>query len=86
MDDRDPYWIYGGLQDNHSWMGPSATRHWLGIANQDWIQIGFSDGTGQAVDKANYRIVYTTPSGGNVQRFDPVTGDRLDIKPRAAQG
>jgi photosystem II stability/assembly factor-like uncharacterized protein len=86
VDDRDPYWIYGGLQDNHSWMGPSATRHWLGIANQDWIQIGFSDGTGQAVDKANPRVVYTSSSGGNVQRFDPVTGDRLDIKPVPPKG
>ena len=86
VDDRDPYWIYGGLQDNHSWMGPSATRHWLGILNQDWIQIGFSDGTGQAVDKANNRIVYTSSSGGNIQRFDPVTGDRLDIKPVPPKG
>jgi photosystem II stability/assembly factor-like uncharacterized protein len=86
VDDRDPYWIYGGLQDNHSWMGPSATRHWLGIANQDWIQIGFSDGTGQAVDKANSRIVYTSSSGGNLQRFDPITGDRLDIKPVPPKG
>ncbi|MBK9409526.1 MAG: hypothetical protein IPN47_16045, partial [Gemmatimonadetes bacterium] len=23
-DDRDPYWIYGGMQDNHSWMGPKC--------------------------------------------------------------
>ena len=51
VDNRDPYWIYVGLQDNHSFMGPSATRHWLGILNQDWIEIGFSDGTGKAVDK-----------------------------------
>jgi photosystem II stability/assembly factor-like uncharacterized protein len=85
-DDRDPYWIYGGLQDNHSWTGPSATRHWLGILNQDWVEIGFSDGTGQAVDKADWRIVYTSSSGGNVQRFDPVTGDRLDIKPQPPKG
>ena len=42
MDNRDPYWVYAGLQDNHSWMGPSATRHWLGILNQDWVEIGFS--------------------------------------------
>ena len=86
VDDRDPYWIYGGLQDNHSWMGPSATRHWLGILNQDWKQIGFSDGTGQAVDKAGYRVIYTTSDGGNVQRFDPETGDRLDIKPQPPKG
>jgi photosystem II stability/assembly factor-like uncharacterized protein len=86
VDDRDPYWVYGGLQDTHSWMGPSATRHWLGILNQDWIQIGFSDGTGQAVDKAGHRYVYTSSSGGNLQRFDPETGDRLDIKPQPPKG
>ena len=48
VDDRDPYWVYIGLQDTHSFMGPSATRHWLGILNQDWQEIGFSDGTGKA--------------------------------------
>ncbi|MDB4876656.1 MAG: hypothetical protein JWM41_3102 [Gemmatimonadetes bacterium] len=86
VDDRDPYWVYGGLQDTHSWMGPSATRHWLGILNQDWKQIGFSDGTGQAVDKAGYRYVYSSSDGGNVQRFDPETGDHIDIKPQPPKG
>jgi photosystem II stability/assembly factor-like uncharacterized protein len=86
VDDRDPYWIYGGLQDNHSWMGPSATRHWLGILNQDWVQIGLSDGTGQAVDKSGYRTVYSASSSGNLQRVDPETGDRLDIKPQPPKG
>ena len=38
VDNRDPYWVYVGLQDNHSFMGPSATRHWLGILNQDWVR------------------------------------------------
>ena len=52
VDNRDPFWVYIGLQDNHSFMGPSATRHWLGILNQDWIEIGFSDGTGKAVDSS----------------------------------
>jgi len=86
VDDRDPYFIYGGLQDNHSWMGPSATRHWLGILNQDWVQIGLSDGTGQAVDKSGYHTIYTSSTNGNVQRFDPITGDRYDIKPIPPRG
>lgn len=86
VDDRDPYWIYGGLQDNHSWMGPSATRHWLGILNQDWVQIGLSDGSGQAVDKSGYPTIYTSSTSGNVQRFDPITGDRFDIKPIPPRG
>lgn len=86
VDDRDPYWIYGGLQDNHSWMGPSATRHWLGILNRDWRQIGLSDGTSQQVDRGGYRTVYSSSTGGNVQRVDPETGDRFDIKPQAPRG
>jgi photosystem II stability/assembly factor-like uncharacterized protein len=86
VDNRDPYWIYAGLQDNHSWMGPSATRHWLGILNQDWIEIGFSDGTGKAVDKADWRKAYSSSSNGNLSLVDPVTGDLLDIRPRPPAG
>lgn len=86
VDDRDPYWIYAGFQDNHSFMGPSATRHWLGILNQDWLEIGFSDGTGKAVDKADSRKVYSSSSGGNLSLVDPVTGDVMGITPRAPQG
>ena len=81
LDDRDPYWVYGGLQDAHSWMGPSQTNHWLGILNSDWKQIGFSDGTSQAVDKAGPRYVYSTSSGGNITRVDALTGDRFEIQP-----
>src|SRR5215210_5740301 len=86
VDNRDPYWIYLGLQDNHSFMGPSATRHWLGILNQDWVEIGFSDGTGKAVDKADWRKVYSSSSGGNLTLVDPVTGDTMGINPRPPAG
>ncbi len=86
VDNRDPYWIYGGLQDAHSWMGPSATNHWLGILNQDWKQIGFSDGTGQAVDLRGHRYVYSTSSGGNITRVDVESGDRWDIQPVPPKG
>jgi len=86
VDDRDPYWIYGGLQDAHSFMGPSANARWLGILNADWRQIGFSDGTGHAVDKRGHRFVYSTSSGGNLTRVDAETGDRYDIQPIAPEG
>lgn len=86
VDNRDPYFIYGGLQDAHSWMGPSATNHWLGILNSDWKQIGFSDGTGQAVDKKGHRYVYSTSSGGSLTRVDAETGDRYEIQPVAPPG
>ncbi|MCC6244076.1 MAG: hypothetical protein IT353_14640 [Gemmatimonadaceae bacterium] len=86
VDNRDPYWVYAGLQDNHSFMGPSATRHWLGVLNQDWVEIGFSDGTGKAVDLKDPRKVYSSSSGGNLSLVDPFTGDVLNINPRPPVG
>src|SRR5258706_1423100 len=67
-------------------MGPSATRHWLGILNQDWVEIGFSDGTGKAVDKADWRKVYSSSSGGSLSVVDPQTGDSMGINPRPKAG
>jgi photosystem II stability/assembly factor-like uncharacterized protein len=86
VDNRDPYWVYAGLQDNHSFGAPSATRHWLGILNQDWVEIGFSDGTGKAVDKADWRKVYSSSSNGNLSVVDPLTGDTMGITPRPPAG
>ncbi|MGH7696622.1 MAG: WD40/YVTN/BNR-like repeat-containing protein, partial [Gemmatimonadaceae bacterium] len=81
VDKRDPYWVYGGMQDNHSWMGPSATRHWLGIINEDWKQIGFGDGMYQQPDPFSSRFVYSSSQNANMQRVDVQTGDRLDVVP-----
>ena len=36
LDMSDPYFIYGGLQDNNSYRGPSRTRRYQGILNRDW--------------------------------------------------
>jgi photosystem II stability/assembly factor-like uncharacterized protein len=86
VDMRRPYWIYGGMQDNHSWVGPSATRAWEGIIHDDWQQIGFGDGMYHAVDPTNHRYVYSNEQNGELQRVDPETGDRLDLKPYAPAG
>lgn len=86
VDNRDPYWVYGGMQDNHSWMGPSETRRWIGILNDDWQQTGFGDGMYQQVDPTNHRYVYANSNGGGYYRLDPETGDMLDIRPRPPEG
>ena len=86
VDNRDPYWVYGGMQDNHSWMGPSETRRWIGIVNDDWVQTGFGDGMYQQVDPTSHRFVYANSNGGAYYRMDAETGDILDIRPRAPEG
>lgn len=86
VDNRDPYYIYGGMQDNHSWMGPNATRSWLGILNGDWQQIGFGDGMYQSPDPTSHRYVYSNSQGGNLTRVDGETGDIMDIGPRPLPG
>lgn len=79
LDDRDPYRIYGGLQDNHSWMGPSETRRWKGIIDDDWKQIGFGDGMYQQV--ASPRAVFVGSQNGGLRRVDPETGDNMNVEP-----
>ncbi|MAG71927.1 MAG: hypothetical protein QF463_07205 [Vicinamibacterales bacterium] len=81
-----PYNIYGGLQDTHSWGGPSATRRHIGILNGDWSQINFGDGMYQQVDPTDPDTIYTESQGGNIVRFNRATGDRKAIKPYPPAG
>ena len=75
-----PYNIYGGMQDNHSWMGPSATRHWLGILADDWKQVGFGDGMYQQPDPES-SMLYNASQNGNMIRVDRKTGNMQGLKP-----
>ena len=81
VDMRHPYWVYGGLQDNHSFMGPSETRRWAGILNDDWMQSGFGDGMYWASDPRDARYSYGSSNGGSYFRYDTKTGDMLDVSP-----
>ena len=84
-DNRDPYWIYGGMQDNHSWMGPSATRSWEGIVGDEWRQSGFGDGMYQQADPDG-RTIYINTQNGGWTRFDNVTGDMMSLRLSAPEG
>lgn len=86
VDMRDPYWVYGGLQDNHSFIGPSETRRWAGILNDDWMQSGFGDGMFWQADPEDARYSYGSSNGGSYFRYDTQTGDMLDISPVAPLG
>jgi photosystem II stability/assembly factor-like uncharacterized protein len=85
-DMRKPYYIYGGLQDTHSFGGPSSTHHQIGIINQDWTEVDFGDGMYSQVDPTDPTTLYIEASNGNLVRVNLVTGDRKDIRPFAKAG
>ncbi len=85
VDDADPYRIYGGMQDNHSWMGPSETRSWEGIVADDWRQTGFGDGMHQSPVPGG-RTVFVNAQNGAWTRVDVETGDIVDLRIVAPPG
>ncbi len=60
-DMRKPYYVYGGLQDNGSWAGPSQTRSNAGITNADWFRIGGGDGFYAVAEMHRQRLIRPTP-------------------------
>jgi photosystem II stability/assembly factor-like uncharacterized protein len=81
LDERIPYNVYGGLQDNGSWFGPADVWENKGILNAHWTRVGGGDGFSVFDDPSDERWGWSQSQGGNVQRFDRVTGDRLAVRP-----
>ncbi|MBN1271921.1 MAG: hypothetical protein JXB26_06580 [Candidatus Aminicenantes bacterium] len=81
-DNRDPYWVYGGLQDNGSWGGPSNSRDNAGILTDHWFRIGGGDGFYTPVDPHDWTTVYCESQQGNIRRIDVETREGTFIKPR----
>jgi hypothetical protein len=85
VDLRKPYRVYGGLQDNGSWAGPSATHSSEGITPADWVRIFGMDGFCCQVDPADPDTVYAEGQYGMLQRIDVRTGVARAIRPRPAK-
>lgn len=85
-DMRTPFWVYGGLQDNGSWMGPSAVHADSGPQNGDWVFITDSDGSYVVSDPADPDIVYAEGQGGDASRFDFHIHREHGFHPNANEG
>ncbi len=81
VDMARPYNVYGGLQDNGSWMGPSETWRQNGIVNSDWTRLGGGDGFINLADTTNNTIIYTESQYLGLSRFNTRTGERTAIRP-----
>src|SRR5205807_4320813 len=84
VDMRRPYYVYGGLQDNGSWGGPSQTRSNQGITNADWFRTGGGDGFYSQADPNDPFIIYSESQNGSMSRIDMRTGRSTSIRPRTA--
>jgi photosystem II stability/assembly factor-like uncharacterized protein len=86
VDMRRPYWVYGGLQDNGEWAGPSATRHGAGITRADWRSVWGGDGFHAQIDPVDNRTAYVESQGGALGRYDLISGEGKSIAPEAKAG
>jgi hypothetical protein len=79
-----PYNVYGGLQDNGSWKGPSRSPG--GITGKDWEVVGGGDGFWAFADPRDSNTLYVEYQGGMLSRVDVTTGESKSIKPYAREG
>lgn len=86
VDNELPYNVYGGLQDNGSWVGPGY--HWKngGITNWEWQEVMFGDGFDVAPIPGKPGEGYAMWQGGNVYHFNTKTHENLPIKPQHPEG
>ncbi len=79
VDMEMPYHVYGGLQDNSSWVGDS--QYPGGITNSRWENVYNGDGFWVFADTADPDYVYAEYQGGEISRINRKTHESRNIKP-----
>jgi photosystem II stability/assembly factor-like uncharacterized protein len=80
-DDRDPYYVCGGLQDNGSWCGPSQTNNSAGILKDDWYTVAGGDGFYSVPVPGKHYLVYSNAQGGYFTLTDIRSGQSRSVVP-----
>lgn len=81
IDNAYPYNVYGGMQDNGSWIGPAFVLKNGGIRNADWREVYFGDGFDVMPRRDNLRYGWAMSQGGNLSYYDKMTGDDVFVRP-----
>lgn len=81
IDNDWPYNVYGGMQDNGSWIGPSMVMKSGGIRNYDFQELYFGDGFDVVPYPDDSRYGWAMSQGGNLGFYDRYTGDVKRAKP-----
>jgi photosystem II stability/assembly factor-like uncharacterized protein len=84
INNADPYWICGGLQDAGSSCGPNLSRA-SAVYISDWVNTSGGDGYHAEMDPEDPNIVYTESQpdrqGGNITRYNLGTRQSQSIRP-----
>ncbi|XWN36260.1 MAG: hypothetical protein ROO71_09890 [Balneola sp.] len=86
VDNRIPYNIYGGMQDNGSWQGPAYVWRSGGIRNAYWEELFFGDGFDVMMDQSDDRYIFAMSQQGNIGRVDLETGAGRYVRPTHPDG
>jgi photosystem II stability/assembly factor-like uncharacterized protein len=78
-DNADPYHVYGGLQDNSSWVAPSSFPG--GVANGNWENVFGGDGFWTFEDTGDPDYIYAEAQGGEIGRVNRYTHEGRSLKP-----
>ena len=78
-DNADPYHVYGGLQDNSSWVGDSTYPG--GISNSRWENMFGGDGFWMFEDPSDPNYLYAEAQGGEIGRVNRNTHETRDLHP-----
>ncbi|MFV1987983.1 MAG: WD40/YVTN/BNR-like repeat-containing protein, partial [Gemmatimonadota bacterium] len=81
VDDRDPYYVCGGLQDNGNWCGPSRTKEPRGIMPGEWYTVSGGDGFYTVPVPGQPNLVYSNAQGGYFRITDTNSGQTRSIEP-----
>ncbi len=84
VDQAQPYHVYGGLQDNSSWVGDSSYPG--GVTNDRWENMFGGDGFWMWEDPADPAYIYAESQGGNIGRVNRFTHEIRAITPYAQYG
>jgi photosystem II stability/assembly factor-like uncharacterized protein len=74
-----PYHVYGGLQDNSSWVG--ASEYPGGITNSQWENMYGGDGFWMFADPSDPDFLYAESQGGGVGRVNRKTHETRSVQP-----
>ncbi len=85
VDDRDPYYVCGGLQDNGNWCGPNRTTNsgfgGGGISDDEWYTVSGGDGFYTVPVPGKPHLVYSNAQGGYLRITNTESGLTRSIEP-----